>query len=124
MVQNNKAERIIHILIELFALFVIMVVMFKIFFYKEPFINLLRITCIIHLVILTPLYILISLKFEKMNLIERFSISLPLGFAILGILSYNLSLIGVHLKNQLIYILLFVYGIVILYYLFFYSRKI
>jgi uncharacterized membrane protein len=83
-------------------LFLIILIMFKIVFFKENFIVLLRLVFSLFWLFVLPGYFLMFYWKEKLNFIERFVIGIALSVAIIGTFSYYLGLFGLHIKFQTI----------------------
>ena len=81
-------------------LFLIVLIMFKIIFFKENFIVLLRLFFSLFWLFVLPGYFLMFYWKEKLEFVERFIIGIALSVAIIGILSYYLGLLGLHIKFQ------------------------
>lgn len=98
-------------------LFIIAIIIFKIAFFKEGFIILIRNVLSIFWLFVLPGYFLMLYWKEKLEFTERFVIGIVLSAAIIGIFSYYLGLIGLNIKYHTIVlplILIFI-GIIINY---------
>ena len=71
---------------------------FKIAFYKENFIVLLRIVLSIFWLFVLPGYFIMLYWKEKIGFIERIVVGISIAAAIIGIFSYYISLAGLNLK--------------------------
>ena len=74
-------------------LFIIVIITFKIAFFKESFIILIRNVLSLFWLFVLPGYFLMLYWKEKLEFIERFIIGIVLSAAIIGIFSYYLGLI-------------------------------
>jgi hypothetical protein len=79
-------------------LFLIVLVAFKIAFYKESFIVLLRMVFSLFWLFALPGYFVMLYWEEKLGFLERFIIGIGISAAIIGILSYYIGLIGIDVK--------------------------
>ncbi|MAE43025.1 hypothetical protein CMO93_04590 [Candidatus Woesearchaeota archaeon] len=81
-------------------LFLIVLVIFKIAFYKENLIDIFRnVTSLFWLFVLPGYFIMLYWK-KNLEFIERFIIGIGISAAIIGIFSYYIGLIGLNLKYQ------------------------
>ncbi len=79
-------------------LFVISLVMFKILFYKEGFLLVLRLCLSLFWMFVVPGFSLMYYWHEKLGFIERLIVGVALSAALIGIASYYLGLAGFHIK--------------------------
>ena len=79
-------------------LFVLMIILFKIAFFKENFIVLLRNVLSLFWLFVLPGYFIMFYWNEKLNFMERFVIGIAVSAALIGISSYYLGLIGLNIK--------------------------
>ena len=96
-------------------LFLIAIIIFKIAFYKESFIVLLRNVLSLFWLFVLPGYFIMLYWEEKVDFIERFIIGIAFSAAIIGIFSYYIGLIGLNIKFHTIILplLLILIGIII-----------
>ena len=99
------------------VLFIIFVIVFKIVFYKESFIVILRMVFSLFWLFALPGFALMYYWHDKLDFLERFLIGTALGLAIDGILSYHLGLLGLNIKYHgvLLPILLLIVAFVIIF---------
>ena len=79
-------------------LFLLALAIFKIAFFKEDFIVLLRNVLSLFWLFVLPGYFILLYWREKLEFIERFVIGIALSAGIIGISSYYLGLIGLNIK--------------------------
>lgn len=79
-------------------LFILFVLIFKIIFFKEDFLVVLRIVFSIFWMFVVPGYFAMFYWSEKLNFAERLVIGMAFSAAIVGILSYYLGLIGLNIQ--------------------------
>lgn len=79
-------------------LFLLSIIILKIVFYKENILLTLRLTASFFWMFILPGFSLMYYWQEKIKFTERFIVSIALSAAIIGISSYYLGLIGLHLK--------------------------
>ena len=96
-------------------LFIIAIIIFKIAFFKESFIILIRNVLSLFWLFVLPGYFLMLYWKEKLEFIERFIIGIVLSAAIIGIFSYYLGLIGLNIKYHTIVLplILILIGVII-----------
>ncbi len=73
----------------------------KILFFNESLITVLKLSLSVYWVFIIP-GIGITYLFQKMGFIERFALSLAIGAALVGVSSYYLGIIGIHIKYSAI----------------------
>lgn len=83
-------------------LFLLVLVIFKIAFFKEGFIVLFRNVLSLFWLFVLPGYFLMLYWQEKLDFIERLIIGIILSAGLTGILSYYLGLIGLNIKYHTI----------------------
>ena len=88
-------------------LFLLSLIVFKIAFYKENFIVLLRNVLSLFWIFVFPGYFIMLYWKEKLGFLERFFVGIVLSAAVIGILSYYLGLIGLNIKYHTIILPLF-----------------
>ena len=96
-------------------LFLLVLIIFKIAFYKENLVVLFRnVLSLFWLFVLPGYFIMLHWK-EKIGFLERFIIGIALSAAIIGIFSYYLGLIGLNIKYHtiLLPLVLILIGIII-----------
>ena len=79
-------------------LFITVLIILKIVFYKENMLILLRTTLALFWMFVLPGFCLMYYWYEKVRFLERFLIGSVLGGAIIGICSYYLGLLGLNIK--------------------------
>ena len=82
-------------------LFLLSVIIFKIAFYNENFIILLRNVLALFWLFVLPGYFIMLYWNEKLEFVERFIAGIALSAAIIGILSYYIGLIGLNIKYHI-----------------------
>jgi hypothetical protein len=78
-------------------LFVIVLIIFQIAFYKENFIIVLKIVLSLFWLFVLPGYFIMFYWEKKLGFLERFVIGIALSAAIIGIFSYYLGLVGLNI---------------------------
>jgi len=81
--------------------FLIALVIFKIAFYKENLIVLLRNILSLFWLFVVPGYCFMLYWHDKLDFVERFIVGIALSAAIIGVFSYYLGLIGLNIKYHL-----------------------
>ena len=96
-------------------LFLLALIIFKIAFFKENLIVLLRNVLSLFWLFVLPGYFIMLYWKEKLSFAERFVIGIALSAAIIGIFSYYLGLMGLNIKYHTIVLplVLILVGIVI-----------
>ncbi|MBI2651808.1 hypothetical protein HYX01_05015 [Candidatus Woesearchaeota archaeon] len=84
------------------TLFLLVFVIFKIAFFKESLVVLLRIVFSLFWLFALPGYFIMFYWNEKLNFTERFVIGIVLSAAVIGIFSYYIALMGLNIKYHLI----------------------
>ena len=79
-------------------LFVIGLIIFKIIYFKESFVVLLKIVASLFWLFAIPGYFAMLYWKEKLEFAERFVIGVLLSAAVIGIFSYYIGLIGLNIK--------------------------
>lgn len=79
-------------------LFLLFMVIFKILFYKESILIILRLIASFFWMLILPGFILMFNWREKISFTSRLIISIALSAAIIGISSYYLGMVGIHIK--------------------------
>jgi len=82
----------------LLLLFIISLIIFKIVFFKENLMIILRFVLSFFWMFVLPGFTLMYLWHEKVGFLERFIISVPINAAVVSIISYYVSLMGLHVK--------------------------
>lgn len=82
----------------LLYLFLIGIIIFKILFYKENFLVVLRVTFSLFWVFIFPGFYLMYYWYEKIEFLERLVIGFALSAALIGISSYYIGLLGLNIK--------------------------
>jgi uncharacterized membrane protein len=80
------------------TLFVISLVLFKIIFFKENVLMIIRTVSAFFWMFILPGFTFMYIWHEKLEFLERFIISVPISAATISILSYYISLMGLHVK--------------------------
>jgi uncharacterized membrane protein len=83
-------------------LFFVVVITFKIAFYKESFVMILRTVLSLFWLFAIPGYFVMLYWRENLDFMERFIIGIILSAAIIGIFSYYLGLLGLNIKYHAI----------------------
>jgi|SRR3989338_5104712 len=79
-------------------LFLLAIVIFKIAFYKENFIVLLRSVLSLFWLFVLPGYFIMIYWKENLEFIERLIVGIGIAAAIIGVFSYYISLMGLNIK--------------------------
>ena len=79
-------------------IFLLVLIIFKIVFYKEELIVILKFALSFYFALVLPGFSLLLCWAEKLGFFERFVASIPLSAALIGILSYYIGIAGVHIK--------------------------
>ena len=97
-------------------LFLLVLIIFKIAFYKENLIVLFRNVLSLFWLFALPGYFIMLYWKEKIGFLERFIVGIALSAAIIGIFSYYLGLIGLNIKYHtiLLPLVLILIGIIII----------
>ena len=105
-------------LVWLAGIFVVLVIVFKIAFYKENLTNILMLLLSVFWLGVMPGFVFMLYYLGRLSFAERLIIGTALGFAVLGIVSYYLGFMGLHLKihHIVVPILEIVSGVVLFYY--------
>lgn len=83
-------------------IFLIILIVFKIAFFKENLIILLRSVVALFWIFALPGYFIMLYWKEKLGFTERFIIGIALAASLIGIASYYLGLIGLNIKHHTI----------------------
>jgi len=89
-------------LLNLGILFFIVLVIFKIVFFKEQFFVLIKTVLSLFWLFVLPGYFAILYWKNKLDFIERLVMGIVLGISMVGITSYYLGLTGLHIKFHFI----------------------
>ena len=81
-------------------LFLIALVMFKIVFFKESAIVLLRAVASLFWLFVLPGYAIMLYWMEKLEFLERVAVGAAVSAAIIGISSYYLGLLGLNIRHH------------------------
>jgi len=84
--------------------FCLLMLSFKIVFYKESLIVIIRIIFSLYWMFILPGLSLMYIFNDKLNFFERLVVGIAVSSAILGILSYYLALFGFHVNNHVYFI--------------------
>ena len=82
-------------------LFLLSVIIFKIAFYRENLIILLRNVLALFWLFVLPGYFMMLYWNERLEFLERFIVGIALSAAIIGILSYYIGLMGLNIKYHI-----------------------
>ncbi|MBI2134295.1 hypothetical protein HYU11_06485 [Candidatus Woesearchaeota archaeon] len=93
MIKKIKTETIY-----LLMLFIILTAALKIIFIREPIPGIIRITASLFWLFIIPGYSLMLYWAEKLDFAERLIAGTALALAITGVIGYNLSVLGLHMK--------------------------
>lgn len=74
------------------------IIIFKIVFYNESFLNVLKMVLSLLWLFVLPGYFIMFYWQEKLDFVERFIIGTALAFGLMGILSYYTGLAGITIK--------------------------
>ncbi len=83
-------------------LFLLVLIIFKIAFYKENLIVLFRNVLSLFWLFVLPGYFILLYWKEKLGFVERFIVGIMVSAAIIGITSYYIGLIGLNIKYHII----------------------
>ena len=95
-IHSELKKELIYILI----LLIIEIALLKIIFYKESFSILLKLALSLFWLFTLPGFMIMYLFVEKFDFIERVIAGTALGMALLGVLGYNLGVLGLLIKYQ------------------------
>lgn len=82
----------------LFYLFLAAIIIFTILFYKESFLIVLRTVLAFFWLFILPGFSLMYYWHEKLSFLERLIIGIAVSASVIGISSYYLGLLGLHIK--------------------------
>jgi len=82
----------------IFYLFLIGIIIFKILFYKESFLIILRTVFAFFWLFILPGFYLMYYWHEKLGFLERFIIGVTVSASVIGIFSYYFGLLGLNIK--------------------------
>ena len=88
----------------IFYLFLIAIVIFKIIFYKENFLIILRTVFAFFWLFILPGFYLMYYWHEKLGFLERFIIGIAVSASLIGIFSYYIGLAGLNIKYHGIFL--------------------
>jgi len=117
----TKNHRFLRVIIKEFQyigiIFLLALIAFKIAFFKENLIVLVRNVLSLFWLFILPGYFLMLYWKEKIGFLERFIIGIVLAAAIIGVFSYYLGLLGLNIKYHTIVLplILILLGVVINY---------
>lgn len=95
-------EKIKNEFIIIAVLFIVVIVIFKILFYKENIPIILRTVASVFWMFVLPGFSLMYYWEEKLDFIERFIIGIILSAAIFSVIGYNLAFFGFNIKYHII----------------------
>ena len=81
-----------------FSILLVLIVLFKVVFFKEDILVVLKIVLSIFWMFMLPGYVIMIYWSGKLDFIERLIIGTALSTAIMGVFSYYLGLAGLHIK--------------------------
>ena len=112
---KERIDKINKELVYLLIAFLISIVIFKAVFYKESFLNVLKMVASLFWLFLLPGYSIMLYWDEKLDFLERLIVGIALGIALVGTLSYYIGLIGLNIKFHAIILplLLILIGVVL-----------
>ena len=93
-------------------------IILKIVFFKEGLLVIIRLLVSFYWLYVLPGFSLLYYWREKFNFLERLTIGTALGFALIGIISYYIGLLGIHAKYHSIVLptITLIAGVSILYF--------
>lgn len=97
-------EKIKKEFIVIFLLFILSIIIFKILFYKENILIILRAVASVFWMFVLPGFSLMYYWEEKLDFIERLIIGIILSAAIFSVIGYNLAFFGFHIKYHVVVI--------------------
>lgn len=99
-------------------IFILFIIIFKVAFYKESFIVVLKVVFTLIWAFALPGYFIMFYWREKLDFVERFIIGIALSLAVIGILSYYLGIFGLNIKYHIILLppLFIVLGLIFIFY--------
>ena len=109
-VLKNKQllEKIKKEVVNLGILLVILLIAFKIIFYREDLIIIIKVLFALLYIIILPGYFIMIYWIDKISFIERIIIGIAAGTAVVGIISYFLGIIGLNVKYHVVPLPLFI----------------
>lgn len=119
---ENKIDALKKDGIYFIAAFLAVTVIFKIVFYNEPILSILRLVASIYWLFVIPGTLISYLIFEELVFVERFVIGILMGAVLVAIPAYYLGLLGVDIRYS-IFILPAAYMIISLGFMFFFKKK-
>jgi len=112
---NELISKIKRELNYLMILFIILFVIFKILFFKESLVIILRTVLSLFWLFIIPGFSLMYIWHEKISFIERIIAGTALGAALIGLLSYYIALAGLHVKfHWFLPLLIIIFSVVLL----------
>jgi len=97
-------------LINILIIFTVLFIVFRIVFFKENIIIILRILVSLFFIMLSGFFMMYYWH-NELNFITRLTVGSVLAFALLGVFSYYLGLLGLHVRYHGIFIPLLFYVI-------------
>lgn len=85
-------------MLQVAILFAVSLVMFKLLFFKEDVLTVIKVVSAFFYTFIIPGYALMFYWNEQLDFLERLIIGTVLGLALFGIMSYYTGLVGLHLK--------------------------
>ena len=101
------------------VLFVILLILAKILFYKESFLVVLRTVFALFWLFILPGYAVLLYWSKELELVERFIIAFLVGAGLIGAFGYYIGIMGINMK----YAVYFPIIPIVLGYLFYFRRK-
>lgn len=95
-IDHKVKNEIVYMLVFL----VLEIILFKIIFNKESFSVVLKLALSLFWLFILPGFMLMYLFIENLNFIERMIAGIVLGLAFMGIIGYNLGVLGLVFKYQ------------------------
>jgi uncharacterized membrane protein len=84
------------------VMFAVILIIFKIIFYKESILSLVRLIFSLYYIILLPGYFIMIYWIDKIDFKERFVLSVVVGTIVIGLLSYYIGINGLNIKFHVI----------------------
>lgn len=98
MLNKELKEKMKEESVKMISLFVAIIILLKILFYRESVIVTLRAAVSLFWLFIMPGFGLLYYYHERLGFLERLIISIPLSGAIIGITSYYIGLAGLHAR--------------------------
>lgn len=98
--ENIRKDEIYKELGIILAVSLLFIIIFKALFLKDSLWNIIKLVASFVFIILIPSMSILFYFRKKLNFIERTIISALFGSGALGVISYNLGIIGIHIKHH------------------------